>query len=385
MGAASIQIVGLTIARRMSEYQYYEFQALDRPLTREEKAAIGRLSSRVQPTATRATFTYNYSDFPGDPKQVLADYFDIMYYMANWGTQQLMFRFPEELVSEEALAPYLVERCIELSFIGKWVILNWEFEREPGFDNWIEEGKLAELIELRGEILQQDYRGLYLAWLKAINLSSEYVNIDTGLLEPPVPPGLQQLSPAQKAFTEIFDLDENLLAIASASSPPPSALSEKTLQRALSRLSSSESLDFLARLLKDETNLSIKLKRRLSEFIAAPSTASSPRRTVQQLLEATEEREKEVSRLRKEEEKKRRIQSLEALAEKEPRVWEEVELLLQKTQASNYDSAVKLLVGLKELAEYQNRLPAFRDKIARTREKYSRRTGLLERLKRAGL
>ncbi|MFM6321848.1 MAG: hypothetical protein ACKPGT_21645 [Microcystis sp.] len=52
----------------MSEYQYYEFQAIDRPLTQEERAAIGELSSRVKPTATSASFTY-----PGkverDPKE----------------------------------------------------------------------------------------------------------------------------------------------------------------------------------------------------------------------------------------------------------------------------------------------------------------------------
>jgi len=44
----------------MSEYQYYEFQAIDRHLTQEERAAIGELSSRVKPTATSASFTYSY-------------------------------------------------------------------------------------------------------------------------------------------------------------------------------------------------------------------------------------------------------------------------------------------------------------------------------------
>ncbi|CCI15973.1 hypothetical protein MICAF_170011 [Microcystis aeruginosa PCC 9807] len=52
----------------MSEYQYYEFHAIDRPLTQEERAAISQLSSRVKPTATSASFTY-----PGkverDPKE----------------------------------------------------------------------------------------------------------------------------------------------------------------------------------------------------------------------------------------------------------------------------------------------------------------------------
>jgi hypothetical protein len=33
----------------MSEYQYYEFQAIDRPLTAEEQQAVSKLSSRVEP------------------------------------------------------------------------------------------------------------------------------------------------------------------------------------------------------------------------------------------------------------------------------------------------------------------------------------------------
>lgn len=54
----------------MSEYQYYEFQTLDRPLTESEQAFIKNLSSRVQLTPTQAVFTYSYGDFRGDPKKV---------------------------------------------------------------------------------------------------------------------------------------------------------------------------------------------------------------------------------------------------------------------------------------------------------------------------
>jgi hypothetical protein len=61
-----------------SEYQFYEFQAVDRLLTDEEMAAIRTLSSRVRPTQTSATFVYHWGDFPRDPKQVLVQYFDAM-------------------------------------------------------------------------------------------------------------------------------------------------------------------------------------------------------------------------------------------------------------------------------------------------------------------
>jgi hypothetical protein len=61
----------------MSEYQYYEFQTIDRPLTAKEQAEIKELSSRVQLTPNRAIFLYNYGDFRGDPEKVLTQYFDV--------------------------------------------------------------------------------------------------------------------------------------------------------------------------------------------------------------------------------------------------------------------------------------------------------------------
>lgn len=73
----------------MNEYQYYEFRAIDCPLTDE---AMRQLSSRVMVTPTSAAFTYNYSDFRGDPEKVLLQYFDAMFYIANWGSCRLMFR-----------------------------------------------------------------------------------------------------------------------------------------------------------------------------------------------------------------------------------------------------------------------------------------------------
>jgi hypothetical protein len=43
----------------MSEYQYYESQAIDRPLTDEEQQAVARLSSRVHSHPREAVFVYH--------------------------------------------------------------------------------------------------------------------------------------------------------------------------------------------------------------------------------------------------------------------------------------------------------------------------------------
>ena len=370
----------------MSEYQYYEFQAIDRPLTQEERAAICELSSRVKPTATTASFTYSYGNFRGDPKQVLARYFDIMYYITNWGTQQLMFRFPTSLINRETIELYCIDNYISLSFAGDWAILDWEFSQEEGFNDWIEgEGILSELIGLRQEILQQDYRGLYLAWLKAIDLSEGYIDIDKTQLEPPLPPGLGQLSAAQKAFTEIFELDEHLLNVACASSGKLTTISEQTWQQAISQLSASEREDFLLRLAKGEHNLSAKFKQKLSQLIPTSAASNQPRRTIQELLEAAAEEGKKAEKRRQQEAEAKRIEELQTLAKREAQVWQQVESLIQKAQSKSYDEAVKLLVKLRDLAEYQNGLPVFQERLNQIYEQYSNRSGLKRRLQEIGL
>ena len=57
----------------MSEYQYYEFLALDRPLTEEQRAELRSISSRAEITATRFTNEYQWGDLKGDPLQMVKE------------------------------------------------------------------------------------------------------------------------------------------------------------------------------------------------------------------------------------------------------------------------------------------------------------------------
>ena len=56
----------------MSEYQYYEFQAVDRPLTTSEMAELRSLTSRVTITPTMLRNVYNYGGFRGEPTTLMA-------------------------------------------------------------------------------------------------------------------------------------------------------------------------------------------------------------------------------------------------------------------------------------------------------------------------
>ncbi|PSB29864.1 hypothetical protein C7B69_09020 [filamentous cyanobacterium Phorm 46] len=386
----------------MSEYQYYEFQSVDRPLAQSEQEAISKLSSRAKISSTRAVFLYNYGDFPGKEKQVLIKYFDAMFYIANWGSLQLMFRFPKGLIDIELMQKYCVEDIVEVSEINDFVILEISINEEEGFDGWIEgEGNLSSLIGLRQEILQGDYRLLYLAWLKGITYLDELddededergdddanddANDDQEGLEPPVPPNFGKLSSSLQAFIDIFEVDEHLLKAAISASVAKPSIPESSITEAIKKLDRSEVDTFLLRLLKGESNLSIELRNKLSAMIEVKQDENPGKRTIRQLLASAEKEEKQEEERREKEAKAARIKELEALAKRETAAWEDIDALIQKGTSSSYDEVVPLLLKLRDLADYQKQQIKFLTRLQQLHNKYSGRSALKRRLLKANL
>jgi hypothetical protein len=69
----------------VSEYQYYDFRAIDRPLTKKEMAAFRSISSRAAITATSFTNDYEWGDLKADPSKLLEKYFDAFVYCRELG------------------------------------------------------------------------------------------------------------------------------------------------------------------------------------------------------------------------------------------------------------------------------------------------------------
>jgi hypothetical protein len=56
----------------MSEYQYYEFLAVDRPLNEGQQAEVRVLSTRARVTATSFTNELHWGNFRGDPRKMMS-------------------------------------------------------------------------------------------------------------------------------------------------------------------------------------------------------------------------------------------------------------------------------------------------------------------------
>ncbi len=252
----------------MSEYQYYEFQAIDRPLTVDEQNEVSSWSSRTQATATQAVFVYNYGDFQKSPQDVIEKYFDAMLYLTNWGTKQLIFRFPNSVINADAIMPYCHPDAITVTERKDCLILEIVYSPEEGSGDWVEgDGWLPSLIPLRDDIINGDFRMVYLAWLQAI--ANEY---DTDLykdnLEPPVPENLQDLSGVLECFIEFFEIDNHLISIAAENSNTVAEMSPFEIEKALLKLTENERNQYLIDLATGKKRVRSQLIKRLCDLNA---------------------------------------------------------------------------------------------------------------------
>jgi hypothetical protein len=368
----------------MSEYQYYEFQAIDRPLTAKEQAEIKELSSRVKLTPTQAIFLYNYGDFRNKPEEVVVKYFDMMFYIANWGSWRLIFRFPKAIVDPKLFQTYALRNTITITETSKYVVLDLAIHQEEGVSGWVEgEGWLSQLLPLREELLAGDLRLLYLVWLKVAPELVGYV-LDEDPIEPSIPANLSQLSPPLKAFIELVELDPELVAAAAQASPKRQKDAEVSLEDSLSMLSAVERQNFLLKLVRREPHVDLQLINRLKELAgkgkSLPQFTEGYRRLselqsiVDNVKSEWEEREQERAR-------KQRVKELEILASKEAQIWKKVVDLIELKQAKPYDEATALLKDLRDLAVDRGRLPEFNERFANIKSEYSNRSALMTRFR----
>lgn len=156
----------------MSEYQYYEFLAIDRPLTEEETTELRALSTRTVITPVSFTNEYHWGDFKGDPKNLMQRYFDAHVYVANWGTAIFILRLPIETLTQETVKAVAVPSLFDIKPTDTHWIISWILEESENYNRFgIDDGRggMVRLAPIREELLRGDLRGLYIGWLATIS------------------------------------------------------------------------------------------------------------------------------------------------------------------------------------------------------------------------
>jgi hypothetical protein len=378
----------------MSEYQYYEFVAVDRPLTLKQQDELRAVSTRGRVSSSSFVNDYQWGDLKADPREWMERYFDAHLYLANWGTHRVALRLPRAALAPATAARYCVGGAAESWTTRTHVVVDLHSEDEDGVEDWVDpEGRLAAIVPARSELAAGDMRPLYLAWLLAV----QDRELDEDELEPPVPAGLGELSGPQRALADFLRLDPDLLAAAAETSDPltVTAPSAAVLGRWVKALPESDKNELLLRVLRgDGALLHSEMLRRFHGPKADQPTDSG--RTVGALLAAAEKvgsRRQEATRKREAGEHRRREQEaaaaqakrLDALARNPAKAWKQVDALIEAKRAKEYDAAVTLLENLHALAVRDGDLAGFAVRMGKLREQNTRRPSLIDRFDRAQL
>jgi len=379
----------------MSEYQYYDFKAIDRALTKTEMAALRAISTRAVITSTSFTNHYEWGDLKADPLKLLEKYFDAFVYIANWGTREFHLRLPQELVDTKQIKAMFPGKSAQVRSSGKFVTISFESEVEPE-DDWDDgTGWMGSLISLRGDLLRRDFRCLYLGWLFSVQ-NGEFSD---EVLEPPVPAGLRELSAPYDSLIEFLGIDEDLVEVAaSASEPLKPGPSRKDLTTWIRGLTEKEKDGLLVNALSEpDERWRIELLRRFEhENDSVSDHGTVERRSIADLLVASHDRAEERMRKlnakraaeaaqKKAKEEADRALFLDQLAKREKAVWKQVDTLIQMRQPNDYDRAVILLTDLHDLAVRQGDETGFQLTMEELRKTHAAKDSFLRRLTKAKL
>jgi hypothetical protein len=371
----------------MSEYQYYEFLAIDRPLSKREMAELRAISTRAEITQTSFVNTYEWGDLKARPIELMKKYFDAFVYLANWGTRECLFRLPLEKVDLDALTPYLKGDAATLTKTPSFAIFSFGTDGEGAEDDAAletGEGMMASLLPLRESLLAGNLRPLYLRWLQRVQTEE----IEEHVVEPPVPPGLGSLTGALSALIDLLQIEPALVEVAAEGAGP---VEDDDVHRWLQRLAPEQKDAWLARLIRDAAARADLLR----EYRKAGSRPDAGRRTVKDLLSAAEARrelrEKEAAEQWKRERERHeaeqaaeREKHLKQLEAGEAQAWARVDDLIAR-KPSKYREVVDLLKDLGEVCDRSGREGEFRRRIRVLRVDHARKGNLIRRLDAAGL
>ncbi len=378
----------------MSEYQYYEFQAIDRPLGEADVRALEGLSTRARITATSFVNHYNWGDFGGNPRNMMERWFDLHLYLANWGTRRLMIRVPKRFLDRSRLKVFLREvDGVQVRVSGRNLIVDiWSEDEAREYDHLDDgPGLLGAMAPLRSDVLSGDLRLFYLLWLTAV----EAGDLEDDEKEPL--PGIGPLTGSLEAFADFFHIDSDLVQVA-AEAPVNADLgkvSATARRRAVEAIPHAEKTALLRRLVDADPHVMVEVQRRVREAVTLPAgEPQARRRTVADLRDRAEEirearrvataKRVEAERRRQAEEAERaRRARIKAVRQRGESVWGEIETEIERRNPSGYDRAVGLIFDLRALAEEDGTTEEFSKRVRSICDRHARKWSFLERL--AGL
>lgn len=374
----------------MSEYQRYEFMAVDRPLTRAQIEEVDSLSSHIEVSSTHAVVEYNYGDFKHDPISVLRDFFDGFLYWANWGSPRLALRFPHGAFPAELITNYDFDEFVVFEQKLDYDILDIHFgEMEPP-DMWVEYD-LGSLIPIRDELLDGDVRSLYIVWLACQSMigseEEEREEDEEFIGVPPVPPAFGKLTEAQEALAELLQVPKVMLATVAQHSGVAKPSVKDDFEAWIQLLPQERRDNYLSQLAQNEAGLSRRLVKELRE-LGRGKTKVAPVEgeyvTYTTLLAESKAVQVKLAQEKRRLEQLEHLRRLQDTHDHQDTFWRQVDKATVRGTSVGYDEATKLLIELREAAEHFKESQAFQTRFQTWITAHLRRPAFIKRLQGRG-
>jgi len=313
----------------------------------------------------------------------MGKYFDAFVYVANWGTHEFILRLPKQALDRRDHAPHCTRDSLRAWLKGEHLLLRFRVqELEVAWEEG--EGWMDSLLPLRADLLRGDLRALYLGWLSAAHDED-----DDDLPEPPVPPGLRNLSEPLRSLARFLDIDPDLLeAAAEASAELQTASpSKEILAQWMASLPECKKEALLLQVVEGESShVGTELLRRFQSTLpAAPSNEPVALRTASQLRAAAAARAQEKALREARRKAVERAKHLDALKKREEAAWADLDHWVSTKRQSDYDRAVHLLLDLRDVATRGGRDAAFQQRLRAILERHSSKSSFLRRVRAANV
>ncbi|MBU1621267.1 MAG: hypothetical protein KJ556_14225 [Gammaproteobacteria bacterium] len=190
----------------MSEYQYFQFELLEGSLDKAQQAELRGISSRATINRNHFSVSYHYSDLKAEPVELVAEFFDVGFYYASWGSLYFYLKVPQASVPEALLAHAGIVFGFESDLYGSQLVLTFSVEEdERYFDDETAADLLRRLSGIRDELLAGDFRALYLPWVSHALGKEEDERFP---IIPLIHYDFSQLTDAQQALAEFLQVSE---------------------------------------------------------------------------------------------------------------------------------------------------------------------------------
>jgi hypothetical protein len=371
----------------MSEYQYFEFAAIDRPLTDGEMAKLRAVSTRAAITPSGFVNHYEWGGLKADPSDWMQRYFDAFVYLADWALP-VALRLPRDIPAAE-LKAFGVKQSLTIDATEDHWILDWSTVKTTAASPRMTAAAGWD-VPLRDELIRGD------------NVSHH----QGGLPVPPRArcarprwprcPQASQMSAAQTALAAFLEIDADMIAAAAMGSADSSDRLTESVDAWLQSLPPDELRSMLRSIVQaDRSNPQREIASRYRAWHRQHTPEAAPearRRNVAELrslaVPAGEERRRRDALAREQEAAARRAKrdtQLRLLMSDVDKRWLALHQQAQRGSASAYEQIVRALSDLAEAYAIASDRKTFDRELRRFLVRHAKRGALLRRLNEAGL